>query len=695
MMRGLLCLALTIALAALVAGLGEAQQFVDMAPGLNLPGGVGAAWGDYNADGYPDMFLAGNAYIGYGARLLRNDGSFTFTDVSESVGISTTFAGEIGPAWADYDGDGLLDVFVGSDGPLSKLYHNEGSSFVEVAEEAGITAIMGTGNAARTAAWCDYDGDNDLDLFVCYTLGGGIARLFRNNGDGTFGDATEAAGMSGEAQPEAANCCAWADYDNDGWMDLLVTRTEGRPTLLLHNNGDGTFSQEGASLSAVDGAAGVAWADYDNDGWLDIYITSGPQQTRDWLFHNNGDGTFTDVAASAGMAGEASSSDSVACADYDNDGRIDIYVGNTQTGGESLLYHNNGDGTFTNVAPTEGMAGTYHDEAAAWADADLDGRIDLLQAGQLISRLFHNVGPAGSWLRVRTLTSGTGDATDSAVPTRDAIGARVELSLDNDDGFPSGRTLTRLVDGGSGFLGQNEQVAHFGVDDSTLVCVRACFPDGSVVTHRNVLVDRQITIRDVPADRTVETFDDVPLDYWAYAQIQACYDAGIVGGFPDGTYRPTEAVDRASMAVYISRALAGGDEHIPTGPATPTFTDVPADHWAYQWVEYAVANDIVQGYSPTTYAPDVLVDRGQMSVFIARAIVTPADRPDLPSYTPPDTPSFSDVATDHWAYKYIEYIAQDSVAVSQGYEDGTYRPDVIVTRDQMAVYVQRAFDLPM
>jgi PKD repeat protein len=194
---------------------------------------------------------------------------------------------------------------------------------------------------------------------------------------------------------------------------------------------------------------------------------------------------------------------------------------------------------------------------------------------------------------------------------------------------------------------------------------------------------------------TVASFSDIAISYWAWGYIEACVAAGIVKGFDDGTYRPAEPVDRAAMAVYISRALAGGDEYVPSGPATATFTDVATDHWAFKYVEYAYANDIVQGYSPTVYGPDVSVDRAQMAVFIARAIVTPTDRPDLPSYTPPETATFSDVATDHWAYKYIEYIAQDGVAVSQGYPDGTYRPDVVVTREQMAVYVQKAFGLPM
>ena len=190
-------------------------------------------------------------------------------------------------------------------------------------------------------------------------------------------------------------------------------------------------------------------------------------------------------------------------------------------------------------------------------------------------------------------------------------------------------------------------------------------------------------------------FDDIPPTHWACGQIEACAAAGIVAGYDDGTYRPTLPVTRDQMAVYISRALAGGDEHVPTGPETATFSDVGADHWAYKYIEYAASQGIVGGYDDGTYRPTVEVDRAQMAVFIARAIVTPTSRPDLPGYSPPETPTFPDVGTDHWAYKYIEYIAQPSVAVTQGYDDGTYRPENVVTRDQMAVYVQRAFDLPM
>jgi hypothetical protein len=677
---GLWTTVLAVALACCCAAAAGAAQFQDIAPALGIPGAVGAAWGDYDGDGYADLFLTGNENLAHGAHLLHNNGDLSFTDVSAAAGIPTTLMEQINCAWADYDSDGLLD-----------LYHNDGGTFTDVAAQAGVATIFASGNANRTAAWCDYDGDGQLDLFACAIEG----RLLHSNGDGTFTDATSSAGLTGDAQPTGAHSCAWGDYDNDGRPDLIVTRPEPRKPLLYHNNGDGTFTDVGGFLSVVSDGAGMAWGDYDNDGWLDLYITTAVDEARDWLFHNNGDGTFTDVAASAGMGADASTSDTVACADYDNDGYLDIYVGNTETGGESMLYHNNGDGTFTNVAHNEGMAGTYHDEAAAWADVDHDGRIDLCQAGQLISRLFHNVGPAGNWLRVQALTSGSGDAT-GADPVRDAIGARVEVNLDNDDSFAAGRTLTRLIDGGSGFLGQNEQIAHFGLGASALLAVRVRFPDGSVVVHRSVAANQQLIIRDVPADRE-EIFDDVPLDYWAYPAIAAALDAGIVQGYWDNTYRPAGQVDRASMAVYVARALAGGDAQVPTGPEAASFTDVAADHWAYKYIEYAASPEanVVQGYPGGNYKPDDLVNRGQMAVYIARAMVTPSGDAGVPG-PPAGDPTFSDVtATGEWSwcYKHVEYLAAEGIV--QGYPDGTYHPATIVTRDQMAVYIQRAFDLPL
>jgi hypothetical protein len=189
-------------------------------------------------------------------------------------------------------------------------------------------------------------------------------------------------------------------------------------------------------------------------------------------------------------------------------------------------------------------------------------------------------------------------------------------------------------------------------------------------------------------------FPDVPWYYWAKDQVQAVVDAQIVKGYPDGTYRPEVTVTRDQMAVYIARALAGGDAAVPRGPTEPippTFDDVMRDSWEYDYVEYCAAAGIVLGYDDGKYHPELSVDRAQMAVFIARSIVDPTGDSGLTGYAPPAAPSFPDVAADHWAYKYVEYVKENDVVT--GYPDGSYRPDIIVTRDQMAVYVARAFSL--
>ena len=130
---------------------------------------------------------------------------------------------------------------------------------------------------------------------------------------------------------------------------------------------------------------------------------------------------------------------------------------------------------------------------------------------------------------------------------------------------------------------------------------------------------------------------------------------------------------------------------MPSGPAQPTFPDVPTGFWAYRYVEYAAANSIVGGYPGGNYRPALVVDRGQMAVFIARAVVVPTGETGLDGYTPPADPTFRDAKPDYWAYKYIEYIASRGIVT--GYDNGTYRPLVACTRDQMAVFIARAFDL--
>jgi hypothetical protein len=183
-------------------------------------------------------------------------------------------------------------------------------------------------------------------------------------------------------------------------------------------------------------------------------------------------------------------------------------------------------------------------------------------------------------------------------------------------------------------------------------------------------------------------FDDVLPDYWAYAEIEACYRAGVVTGFLNGTYQPKLRVTRDEMAVYVSRADAGGDAQVPSGPAQASFPDVPVDYWAFRYIEYCKARDIVRGYSDG-YHPGEEVDWGQMAVYIARALAG-GDAQVPPG---PVNPSFPDVEQTDWDYRYVEYLVD--LHVVRGYPDGLYHPEFVVTRDQMAVYVARAFHLPV
>jgi hypothetical protein len=187
-------------------------------------------------------------------------------------------------------------------------------------------------------------------------------------------------------------------------------------------------------------------------------------------------------------------------------------------------------------------------------------------------------------------------------------------------------------------------------------------------------------------------FPDVPFDFWAFEEIGACVGAGIVGGYEDGLYHPERTVTRGQMAVFVARCLAGGDEGVPDFTGTPTLPDVDSGHWALDYVEYVVDQHVVGGFDDGTYHPEYQVTRDQMAVYMARAMVAPTTSV-LADYVPAEPHNFPDVLTDHWAYTYVEYCVEQGVV--GGFLDGTYRPDNVVTRDQMAVYVARAFGLAM
>ena len=184
------------------------------------------------------------------------------------------------------------------------------------------------------------------------------------------------------------------------------------------------------------------------------------------------------------------------------------------------------------------------------------------------------------------------------------------------------------------------------------------------------------------------TFTDVPLNDWALYQILACVNAGVVQGYSDGSYHPDDAVTRDQMAVFVARGLANGDANVPAGPATPSFSDVPADQWAYKYIQYCQAQGIVQGYGDGSYQPGETVSRGQMAAYIARAVAGGDSQ--VPASS--ESAHFPDVPSGYWAFKYVQYCYDNAIVA--GHADGDYHPERAVWRDQMAVFMQRAFQLP-
>ena len=465
--------------------------------------GSGAAFFDYDADGDPDLYFVNGAPLpGYVSQeiptncLYRNNGDGTFTNVTEKAGVGDTGYGH-GCTVGDYNNDGQLDLYVTNYG-TNRLYRNNGDgTFTEAAESAGVTEPRWS----TSCAFADYDRDGNLDLYVvnyivfdinenpwCGLKEKGIRAycepdnfiaqsdtLYRNNGDGTFTDVTQTAGIYNTTGKGLG--VVWADYNNDGAADIYVAN-DSTENLFYRNNGDGTFEEVGfmvgVALSengAPENGMGTTFGDWNNDGWFDLTVTNYAQQTNT-LYHNDADGFFTDATTTTKTAqltypylGWAT-----AFIDYDNDGYQDLFVANGHLhenlaelgqegtyGQRNLLFRNNSNGTFTEISETlgPGMKLTDVSRGATFADYDLDGDIDIVVTNSNTApRLLRNDGGnRKNWLQIRlTATNGS----------TDAIGARVKITTGK-------LTQTREVRSGDGYLSQQDLTLHFGIGDSEQV----------------------------------------------------------------------------------------------------------------------------------------------------------------------------------------------------------------------------------
>jgi hypothetical protein len=339
-----------------------------------------------------------------------------FRDIGHLAGVNKFNQGG-GGVMDDFDNDGLLDIVCTSFDPAMpmSLFRNKGDgTFEDVAERAGLTGQLGGLNAVQA----DYNNDGRLDLFVirgAWVKAPIRCSLLRNNGDGTFTDVTEAAGM---LTPVNSNCAAWADFDNDGLLDLYVC-CERQPNKLYRNKGDGTFEE----VAAKAGVAGngeyckaCAWVDYDNDGYPDLFVNNlfaGDQAGTARLYHNNRDGTFTDVTKEMGIDGPKSGFSCWAF-DFDNDGYLDIWAtsydrsvadvvkgltGVPHSKASNKLYRNLGGKGFRDVTKEAGLDLVFATMGCNYGDFDNDGYLDFyLGTGDpnlsmlIPARMFKNVG---------------------------------------------------------------------------------------------------------------------------------------------------------------------------------------------------------------------------------------------------------------------------------------------------------------
>jgi len=454
-----------------------AGRFVDVTAKVGLTGLASgrAAWGDYNNDGWVDLYVGG--------QLWRNEGGKRFTRVAKQPPAGAGI-------WGDYDNDGFRDLYCWAG--EGRLYRNVGGKRFVAAGRLPNPPMKDS----RGAVWGDFDGDGFLDLYV-----GGYERptyqpdaMYRNNRNGGFELAWKTPGKARPARGITA-----ADYDEDRDLDVYVSNYRLAPNLLLRNDGKGRFTDVAARLGvAGDGQLGAwghtigsAWGDLDSDGHLDLFVGNFSHrpayQDRPKFYRNRGpkaDYRFEDKSAHAGLAWQESFA-SPALGDFDNDGFLDLLFSTVYPRDHCVLYRNNGNWTFADVTRLRGVAGrlTYQ---AAWADFDNDGHLDLLTGG----RLFRNAMRAGHWLKIRLVG-------DGRRVNRDAVGAQVRVRLGR-------RTLTRQVEGATGECNQNDPTLHFGLGTHARpVTVIVHWPDG---TTRKLTAqpDQSIIIRHGPSPPTTK-----------------------------------------------------------------------------------------------------------------------------------------------------------------------------------------------
>jgi hypothetical protein len=457
----------------------SAVHLDDIRPGMDL------TVFDYDGNGSPDIYVSN--YIENNI-IYANDGYGIFSDkaiIAQVFGglLPTGQSPTTGASWADWDVDGDIDLFLTNGSPEQGfswpniLYRNSGNA---IFNGVTVSPLVNTDFPSQAAAWGDYDNDGDMD---CYVVNGTAAsinpdllenQLFNNDGTGIFTDGTTAAGVSNK---QAGFATAFIDVNEDGLPDIYVANI-GTTNRLFLNQGLGLFQDYSTQSGAADGDDSVAFAigDYNNDGRPDIYVVNAGGFPDNHLYRNNGGGQFTEVS---GPAGAADNGDGrcAAWGDFDADGYLDLYVVNYSSDGTAMnrLFHNNGDGTFTDFAHLLGVAGNGYSTSAVWGDFNADGDLDLYVANNAAGRgsgvngrnhYYENQGTGKYWIAINLVPGATNK-------NKFAVGAKVTVSA-------GAIVMTRWVIATDSHGGACSMPLFFGLDDNTQCYVAVTWPGGKI-----------------------------------------------------------------------------------------------------------------------------------------------------------------------------------------------------------------------
>ncbi len=463
---------------------GSEPQFEAVQPDLfAVSGGQPNCWADVNNDGNMDLFVGmkGNGPN----KLYLNNGDGTFKEAAAQAAIGDT-TDTRAAAWGDFDGDGQMDLYVGFSrraGVPNKLYRNDGNGkhFTEVGHQMGVDV---SGFETRQVVWVDYDNDGKVDLFVAFRDGPNM--LFHNEGD-HFRSVGRELGVD---DPRKTVGAVWFDYNQDGRLDLFVANQDGDKNGLWRN--DGTKFTDVAAELGMEGIApgrigsnGPSVIDFDNDGFFDLFVAG---YGRNFLYKNDGHGKFTEVAEQMGVMGGERATPS-AWGDFDNDGRPDLYVSSyidKPVNEKDYLYHNEGN-RFVDVTPELFRKhGATH--GLQWFDFNRDGAVDLAIANNNPdgrNGLYRNVLPpaqARNSLQVLVLDS-NGHYTRA--------GSEVRLYAAGTRKVVGGR----IMDAGSGYTSQSQIPVHFGLGDVKRVDVEVTYFTSQ---GRKTVVQRNVNSEKVP-----------------------------------------------------------------------------------------------------------------------------------------------------------------------------------------------------